>query len=133
MERSLEKATQLELMAAYAQKCKKLDAKDSSITFKILDDENFQIEYEGYGPEKYNMNMLHINDKRTLKEASRLELIAKLARNIVAKKVGVKETAFEFIKVNDNEFQIQELGNIPTNYVINDFIKEKEIKNDYKQ
>ena len=118
MKRSLEKATQLELMAAYAEKCKKLEPKDSSFSFKLLDEKNFQIEYEGFGPEKYNTEALLLNTKRQLKEASRLELIAVLAKKLVTMKLPIEESPFDFIKVSDEEFQLQELGNMPTNYLI---------------
>ena len=123
MERSLEKATQLEIMAAYAQKCKKLDRKESDFNFKLIDDETFQIEYSEYGPEKYNMHAVFISGKRKLKDAARLELIAMLAKNMVNHKVPIDASAFDFIKVDDEEFQLAEHGNMPSNYMIKDILQ----------
>ena len=122
MKKSLKEATQLELMAAYAQKCKKLDKKDSNFTFRLIDDKTFQIQYPEYGPEKYNINAHIISEKRTLKEAARLELLAMLAKNMVDRKVIVDASAFDFIKVDDEEFQLADEGCMPTNYLINDFL-----------
>lgn len=122
MKKSLEKAKQLELLAAYAEKSKKLEPKDTNFSFKLLDEENFQIEYEGFGPEKYNTEALLLSTKKQLKDASRLELIAVLAKKFVTMKLPIEESPFDFIKVSDEEFQLQEKGNMPTNYLITDIL-----------
>ena len=59
-------------------------------------------------------------EAKLLSEACELDLVTELAKRLAKKKLFHDDSEFTFILINDNEFQIIEKGNMPTNYLINE-------------